>query len=399
MGTSFTSERVYFDHNATTPVSPLIQEKAPELLMAWGNPSSIHASGRGPKSILRETRNALAKELNCHPLELIFNSGASEGNTTVLESVLRLSKKKKFLISAVEHPSVLKTAEKLSQSGAEVEYFSPSIEGHLDLEKFKKMLTPDTALVSMMLANNEFGSIFPISEMAKLAHEVGALFHSDCVQGFGKIPVNLQELGVDYATFSAHKFYSVKGTGFLYAKKGAPLESLIYGGGQERGRRAGTENTFGIGCLGLNLSLLKALPARSDHMRSLRDHFEKEITNVSHVQITAGKSLRLPNTSSIVIDGIDGEVLLMSLDVKGYAVSTGAACSSGSPEPSPALLALGLSRAQAQSSLRVSFGYENTLIEVENFLETLKQVIDHLRQISLAEASASVSSRISKVGG
>lgn len=382
----------YFDHNATTPVSDDVIKAVPEFLQAWGNPSSIHWAGRQPKNILRDTRQSLAKNLGCHPLEIVFTSGGSESNNTVLKGVFdyyqtssfkpELARRTHYMCSQVEHPSIMKTMAHLKALGARVDFIPVSREGKIDMDFFRAHLCEETAVVSVMFANNETGTIFPIAEMAKLAHEKGALFHSDCVQAFGKIPVNLQDLGVDFASFSGHKFYSIKGSGFFFSKRGTNFVSLINGGGQERHRRGGTENVLGIACLGVMAEKLSEVTHHEASVRALRDHMEKRIlAEISESTVTAGESARLPNTSSLIIPGVDGETMLMSLDMKGYAVSTGAACSSGNPEPSPVLLSMGLSRNEAQSSLRVSLGWENTLTQVDEFVETLKAVVERLRQI------------------
>lgn len=385
MGSSYSLQANYFDHNATTPVSSEVVQALPELARAWGNPSSIHWAGRHPKNILRDTRQSLAHHLGCSPLEIVFTSGGSESNNTVLKGVFEQFQKtsrRHFMSSEVEHPSVIKTLLHLRSLGAQVDFIPVNRKGELDLKFYREHLTEDTALVSVMLANNETGTLFPVAEMAKMAHDKGALFHTDAVQAFGKIPVHLQDLGVDYASFSGHKFYSVKGTGFVFARKGAPFLPLVDGGGQERHRRGGTENVLGIGCLGVMAEKLGEVSEQAAKLAQLRDFLETRLlAEISDVRITAGESPRLPNTSSLVIPGVDGETLLMSLDIKGYAVSTGAACSSGNPDPSPVLLAMGLSREEAQSSLRVSLGWSNTREQVEAFVETLKGVVQRLRAI------------------
>jgi cysteine desulfurase len=375
----------YLDHNATTPVAEAVRLALPRLAEAWGNASSIHQASRDPKQILRETRRDLAQILGCSALELIFTSGGSESNNTILKSVWfdRKNERPHFLTSSIEHPSVLKTMAWLKDQGAEVDVIPVNRRGEIDLEFYRRHLTSRTALVSVMAANNETGTLLPIRDLAAMAHDQGILFHTDAVQMFGKLPLNLSELGVDYASFSAHKVYSVKGTGLLFAKKGTPLSPLIHGGGQERHRRGGTENILGIGALGVALTLFGEIGAESDRQARLRDHFEARVlSEIENVMVTAGETPRLPNTSSLVLAGVDGETLLMSLDLKNYAVSTGAACSAGNPEPSPVLLAMGLSRDEAQNSLRVSFGRGNTLEDVDSFVETLKSVTERLRRLN-----------------
>ncbi|MGZ3772112.1 MAG: cysteine desulfurase family protein [Pseudobdellovibrionaceae bacterium] len=383
----------YFDHNATTPVCKEVLEALPELGQIWGNPSSIHWAGRGPKNILRESRKAVADAVGVSPLEIIFTSGGSEANNTVLRGVFEHNqfsslatndqkRRNHYMCSSVEHPSVLKTMSCLKELGAQIDFIPVSREGEIDIEFYKSHLTDETALVSVMVANNETGTLFPIQQMAQLAHEKGALFHTDAVQGFGKIPLNLRELDVDFASFSGHKFYSIKGSGFLYSKKGSQLTPLIHGGGQERHRRGGTENTLGIGCLGVVAKRASLVSEKMQILANLRDEMEMQIlAEIPDVTVTAGKTARLANTSSLVINGADGETMLMSLDIKGYAVSTGAACSSGNPEPSPVLMAMGLSRQEAQNSLRVSLGWDTTREEVTDFVAALKSVVTRLRSL------------------
>jgi cysteine desulfurase len=391
------SSRVYFDHNATTPIDPLIQEAVPQWLSSFGNPSSIHWGGRGPKTLIRDARRSFADLIGCDPLEVIFTSGGSEANNLAIKGVFwnlqaQKSFKNHYVFSSVEHPSVQQAMEFLGRNGAEIEVFPVTNGGEIDLEAFQKVLRPETALVSFMLANNETGTLFPIKKMVKLAHEAGALFHSDCVQALGKMLFEVRHLGVDLASFSSHKFYSLKGSGALFSRKGISLEPLIHGGGQERHRRAGTENVLAIAALGLMSSRAPEIAMRIEHMRSLRDRFEARILEeIANVRITGQNQNRLSNTSSLVIDGVEGETLLMNLDMEGFAVSTGAACSSGSPEPSPALLAMGLTRREAQSSLRVSLGWENTLEEVDSFVETLKRVVARQRRIYQPRGDNSVS--------
>jgi len=337
---------------------------------------------------MREARAKIAKFLGANPLELVFTSGGTEANNLALKGVFETQasrgseKRNRYLISSVEHPSIKRTAEYLESRGAEVVVIPVNRRGEIDLAAYDAALNEDTALVSIMLANNETGNVFPIKELAARAHAKGALFHSDCVQALGKLELNLTDLGVDLATFSGHKFYSLKGAGILYTRRGVQLESLIHGGGQERHRRGGTENTLAIAALASMCELKDDVARHAETMRELRDHLEKRIfSEITHVRVTGADSPRVPNTSSLIVPGVDGEILLMNLDLKGFAVSTGAACSSGSPEPSPVLLAMGLSRREAQSSLRVGLGWSTTREEVDRFVDTLVGVVSHLRSI------------------
>ncbi len=386
-------KRVYFDHNATTPIEPSILNRLNHWAEAWGNPSSIHEEGRKPKLMLREARAQLAKVFGAKPLELVFTSGGSEANSFIIEGVFhRLQKvgKNHYLVGATEHPSVIKSFEFIKSLGAEIETVPVGCNGEVDLEKFENQIRPNTGLISMMVANNETGVVYPIKKMAKIAHKKGVLFHSDCVQAVGKMKFKINDLGVDFATLSAHKFYSLKGCGVAFVKTGVGLESLIHGGGQERGRRAGTENLLAISAFSEVSKNLDEIDDALKRMSSLRDTLENWIQeNISDVRINGRNSKRVVNTSNMVIEGVDGETLLMNLDMKGFAVSTGAACSSGSQEPSPALLAMGLTREEAQSSLRVSLGWGNTQEEVNAFCEVLKSVVTRIRNINLKEMRSS----------
>ncbi len=245
-------KRIYFDHNATTPIHPEILERSGQWLKSWGNASSIHQSGREPKTIIREARKNFSDLIHVNQLEVIFTAGGSESNNFAIKGIFFQNNKSTaiaknhYLVSTVEHPSVLETFEFLKRQGADVEYIDVNKFGEIDLEKFERQVRSDTALVSCMLANNETGHVFPIRKMAKIAHEKGALFHTDAVQALGKMSLNISELEVDLASFSGHKFYALKGVGVLYVRTGVRLENLIHGGGQERNRRAGTENTLSI---------------------------------------------------------------------------------------------------------------------------------------------------------
>jgi len=376
---------IYLDHNATTPLHPDLRSKVADWLAEWGNPSSIHWAGRGPKALIREARHNVAATVGCDALELIFTSGGSEANNLAFKGVLGTGPsngRDQIIISSVEHPSVRKTAEYFEGLGYRVDMVNVSRDGELDVEQFDSLLSEKTAFVSVMLANNETGHLFPVAHVAEQAKRKGALVHCDAVQALGKIPLNVRTLGVDLATFSGHKFYALKGCGVLYARKGVQLTSLIHGGGQERGRRAGTENAPAIAALGEMCSAVnrRRIFAEALRLRQLRDHMEARILReIPDVRLTGHEGVRLPNTSNMTIKDVDGETLLMNLDVHGFAVSTGAACSSGNPEPSPTLLAMGLTRAEAQSSLRLSLGWETTAGEIEEFVTVLKATVVRLR--------------------
>lgn len=380
-----TMMNVYLDHNATTPVHPEVLERLPEWAKHWGNPSSVHKASREPKTLIRETRKALAEYFKVHPLELIFTSGGSESNNLAIKGTffaLQKLGRTHFITSTIEHPSVMMAFEFLEKNGATVDYIPVGIDGKLDLEFYKNKLTEKTALVSVMLANNETGAIHPIKEMCEQAHAKGALFHTDAVQALGKMSVDLENLGVDLASFSGHKFYSLKGTGILFQKRGTQLESLISGGGQERGRRAGTENILSIASLGYMISKSSEILNENERIEKLRDDMEKRVLeSIPDIRIFKNSN-RLPNTSNLFIEGVDGETLLMNLDMHGICVSTGAACSSGSQEPSAVLRAMGYTRKEAQCSLRISLGWHNNAEQMEYFLEVLSKVVIRIRQFS-----------------
>ena len=389
-----TQQQVYFDHNATAPLAEHLPAEIAQWLNYWGNPSSIHLSGRGPKRLLRKARADIARMIGAKPLELVFTAGGSEANNTVLKGVFEKFREKNsqgsfgLMISAVEHPSVTQAA-KFLEANYNIRLFVIPVNRHgfIDLEFYKKTLSEETIhLVSVMYANNETGNIFPIAEMSRFARENGALFHTDGVQALGKTTVNVQDWGVDFASFSAHKFYALKGCGVIYSKSGSTYESLIHGGAQERKRRAGTENLLAIASLGSMSLQANHIEPQAERIAQLRDYLEQRIlSEISGVSVNGGKAPRLANSLNLTIADADGESLLMNLDLEGFAVSTGAACSSGNPEPSPVLLSMGLSPEQAQTSLRLSLGWSNTKNDVDTFIESLKTIVARLRKIKEQE--------------
>lgn len=390
--------RVYLDHNATTPPDSEVMARLVSWAQDWGNPSSIHQAGRGPKTRLREARDQVAKMIGASALEVIFTAGGSESNTLAIKGALAAMReagdtRRHILTSELEHPSVRRTMESLGPE-YEIEFLSLDRSGRIDVEDLRRRLrVGETALVSTMLVNNETGVIQPVAEIAALAKEAGARVHTDAVQGLGRLPIDVHALGVDYASFAGHKFYALRGAGVLYAAKGAPLRPVVEGGGQERHRRGGTENVLAIAALGFMCSLAPSeISAKAKRVTELRDHFEARVLReIADVSVTAGASPRVGNTSSLLIPGTDGETLLMSLDMEGFAVSTGAACSSGSPEPSPVLLAMGLSRDEAQCSLRVGVGWSNTQGDIDRFVDVLKKVVARLRTLRSYQVSKPVS--------
>ena len=381
--------RIYLDYNSTTPLWPEAVNGAKKAFIEWGNPSSIHQTASGAKTLLWESRQYIAKLLFCHPLELVFTSGASESNNQAFKGLCLKAasgKRNEVILSSVEHPSLLSVGDFIRKQGFKVHYVPVSKEGQLDEEYFEKHLSEKTLLVSVMLANNETGVIYPIKKLAEKAKQKGAFFHSDMVQGLGKIPVNLKDFGVDMASFSGHKFYSLKGCGLLYCKKDVPLESLIQGGAQERSRRAGTENLPGIAAFG---SVAKTFLEREEemleknrHIEKLRDEMEEQLRNqISDLKVVAGQVQRLPNTSCLYIPGLQGETLLINLDLKGFSLSAGSACNSGKLSASSVLTAMGFSEAEARSCLRVSLGFDTSSEHIKAFVKALKQTVVKLRSL------------------
>jgi len=385
------SKLTYLDYNATTPLHPALLSFTQETLTKFGNPSSVHGLGRESKKVISQARAMVASFLNCEELELVFTSGGSEGNNTALKGASRFfsPERREIICTKIEHPSVLKTIEFLEKQGFKIKYLNVGKNGSLDLEHLDELLNPQTAMVTVQLVNNETGNIFPIKEIAKRAHNAGAVMHSDMVQGLGKIPIDLKDLNVDFATFAGHKFYSLKGTGILFIKKGARLAPLIAGGGQERSRRAGTENALAIGTLGEAIRVLGPDLGRTTHsLEKLRDHFETRVKNeIRNCRINGGESLRVGNTSNITFENIDGETLLINLDTRGFAVSSGAACSSGSQEPSPVLRGMGFTAEEASQSIRVSLGWLTTEDEMNRFFDNLKGSVIQMRDAKRAMAA------------
>ncbi|MBI2167682.1 MAG: aminotransferase class V-fold PLP-dependent enzyme [Candidatus Omnitrophica bacterium] len=378
---------IYFDHNATAPVRPeVLEAMAPFWREFMGNPSSIHQAGRLADKAVREARRETAHFLGAEESEIIFTSGGAESNNTVFRSVISTEKgKREIVTTTVEHSTVLKPVRALQEERIEVTFLPVDESGALNLEKLEESLTPETALVSVMMANNETGVLFPIEKIGRKVREKGILFHVDAVQAVGKIPVSLRSLPVDFLSLSAHKFGGPKGVGALYLRKGTPFRPLLVGGAQERGRRAGTQNVPGIAGLGAALRGLKeGMDGESQRVKDLRDDFEEKVLRkIPSVQVNGDRQNRLPNTSNLAFEDVDQEALLILLDEAGLRASQGSACFSGSPEPSHVLRAMGFSEARAKSSVRFSFGAENTREEVGVAVELLVGFVGRLRKIEL----------------
>ncbi|MDY7030576.1 MAG: cysteine desulfurase NifS [Thermodesulfobacteriota bacterium] len=380
-------ERIYMDYNATTPLHPEVLEAIlPFLKGKFGNPSSIHWAGREIKGRIEEAREKVAALLNGDPSEIVFTSGGSESDNLAIKGVAFALKEKgtHIITTQVEHPAVLNTCQYMESAGYIVTYLSVDRQGMIDLDELRDAITEKTILISMMYANNETGVLFPIREIGEIAAERGIILHTDAVQAVGKIPMDVEDLNVDLLSLSGHKLHGPKGVGCLYLKKGTRLTSLIHGGHHEEGRRAGTENTPGIVGLGKACEIVvRDMAAQSSHIAGLRDRLYTGITERLDYVILNGDPINtLPNTLNLGFEFVEGESLLISLDLEGIAVSTGSACSSGSLKPSHVLRAMKIPPELAQGSIRFSLGPENIEKEVEYVLDVLPEIVSRLRSIS-----------------
>ena len=378
---------VYADHAATTPVHEAARKAMLHCLEEdYGNPSSLHSVGQRAREILDQARADVAQCLNADPAEIYFTGGGSEADNQALltGALLGAKKGKKHLITtAFEHHAVLHTMKALEKQGFTVTYLDVHEDGVVRLEDVASAITDDTALVSVMMVNNEIGTIQPIQEIAKLCQEKGVLFHTDAVQAVGHIPVDVKALGVDMLSLAAHKFHGPKGVGALYCRKGIRPEILIQGGAQERGRRGGTENMPGI--VGMAAALKEAvsnLNADMVYVTALRERLIEGLSQIPHSRLNGHRELRCPGTVNFCFEGIEGESLLLWLDAKGVAASSGSACTSGSLDPSHVLLALGLPHEIAHGSLRLSLSADNTEEEVAHILKVVPEVVAYLRGMS-----------------
>lgn len=373
---------IYLDNNATTrPASAAVEAMVLCLQDHWGNPSSAHRMGRRPEGILVQAREQVAALLACSPGELVFTSGGTESLTQAFRGVFEgLPAKRHFILSAVEHSAGLAQAEWLKGQGAEVTLLGVDGHGRLDLEDLKAALRPDTALVSLMTANNETGVLMPVAEAASLAKSAGALFHTDAVQAAGRIPLDVKSLGVDLLSLSGHKFHGPKGAGALFIRRGIRLKPLVLGGHQERGRRGGTENVAAIAGLGVAAELAQGHLEDMPRVRRLRDHLESRLSALIPDLCIQGSYLdRVPNTSLLSVPGLEGEALLLKLDAEGICVSTGSACTSGQKEPSHVLRAMGVPPETARGTIRISLSRQTTDAEIETVIEALPRIVVELR--------------------
>jgi cysteine desulfurase len=358
----------------------------PCLGEVYGNASSIHWFGQQAKLALEQARRQVAGLLGCRPAEVVFTSGGTEANNLAILGAARAAHKerKHVITTAIEHPCVLDACRQLQKGGVEVTFVRVGRDGVVSPDDIRAALRPETILISVMHANNEIGTIQPVREIAAIAREAGVYLHCDGVQSTGKIPVDVRELGADLYSLSGHKIYGPKGTGALYVRRGVRLGRILFGGHHERDRRPGTENVAGLVGLGAAAELARrSLPSEMARLAPLRDRLEQRLlARIDSAAANGGRAPRVPNTTNVRFDFVDGEALVIALDLKGFAVSSGAACSSGSVEPSHVLTAIGLSPEQARSSLRFSLGRQNTAEQVDALIEAVEGAVDRLRELS-----------------
>ena len=380
--------RTYFDHNATTPVDPAVLELVVRVTREeFGNASSVHHFGQRAKAVLDDARSAVARLMNAEPSEIVFTSGGTEADNFALRGVaeaLEPTGRRHLIATTIEHEAVLVTLKALARRGWKTTLLPVDQSGIVAVEALAEALTDETAIVSVMHANNEIGTVQPIAELASLAHARGALFHTDAVQSVGKLTLDVRALGADLASISAHKFYGPKGAGALFIKRGTRVAPILTGGKHERTRRAGTENVPGIAGLGKAAELaVQKLAVDGTRVGGLRDRLESAVlASIPGTAINGAREPRVPNTTNISFEGIEAESLLIALDLEGFAVSTGSACSSGTLEPSHVLRAMGLPAHRTQNSIRISLGTRNTDAEVDAFLAKLPAVVGKLRTVT-----------------
>ena len=378
--------RGYFDYNATTPVDPAVLEAMlPYLGSVFGNAGSVHSVGQAARGAVDAARESVARFVGAKSSEIVFTSGGTEAdNLAIFGSVAACVRTKKHVItSTIEHPAVLQSCEALAMRGIDVTFVPVDSSGVVDPDQVRRALRPETALISIMFANNETGAVQPVEEIGRIAREAGVVFHCDAVQAAGKLPLDVNALGVDLLSISAHKFYGPKGVGTLFVRKGTPIEPLFRGGHAERDRRPGTENVPGIVGIGKAAQLAGESVARdSERIADLRNGFERELLARIPKAAVNGDTKRVGNTSNLRFPGAGAEALLIALDLQGIACSSGAACSSGSTEPSHVLKAVGLSDDEARSSLRFSLGRQTTEAEIDYGLAVIPAVVERIRALS-----------------
>jgi cysteine desulfurase len=389
--------RVYFDYNATTPLAPLVTEAVIQATRdIFGNASSIHHFGQQAKATMDDARSAVAALINADPSEVVFTSGGTEADNFAIRGAaeaLEVTGRRHLIASAIEHEAVLNTFKSLARRGWRTTLLPVDQSGVVSPDRLREVITADTAVVSVMHANNEIGTVQPVAALAAIAHEHGALMHTDAVQSAGKIPVDVRALGVDLLALSAHKFNGPKGAGVLWIKRGTRLLPIVTGGKHERNRRAGTENVPAIAGLGVAVRLAASkLASEAARVGALRDRLEAGILGaVPGTAVNGAADARVPNTSNISFDRVEAESLLIALDLEGIAVSTGSACSSGTLEPSHVLKAMGLPTHRTQNSLRFSLGMYSTEEEVERVIAVLPGIVEKLRALTRKPTAQAIS--------
>ena len=381
-------KRIYLDNNATTPVDPAVLEAMLPFFSAdFGNASSIHTFGQRARAAVETAREQVAAPLNARPQEIVFTSGGTESDNHAIFGVVNASMAataKHIITSSIEHEAVLNTCQALETQGVAVTYLPVNRDGLINLEDLRKAIRPETVLITIMHANNELGTVQPVAEIGRIAAEADVYFHTDAVQSVGKIPVDVKSLQLDLLSLSGHKLYAPKGIGALYIKGSARVRQFLYGGHHQRGFRPGTENVAGIVGLGKAAELARiSLDSDAQRISSLRDQLERGIlSGIPDSRANAANAPRTPNTSNITFPGIEGEALIIALDLKGLACSTGAACSSGAVEPSHVLTAIGLPASEARASIRFSLGRKTTAADIEAALGIVAAAVAQLRQLS-----------------
>jgi cysteine desulfurase len=387
-------QRVYLDHNATTPVHPTVVEAMTKVLREdFGNPSSVHHFGQRAKSVMDQARSSVASLIGADPSEVVFTSGGTESDNFAIRGAaeaLDATRRRHLIATTIEHEAVLNTLKALARRGRPTTLLRVDGTGIVAPDALKEALTDDTAVVSVMHANNEIGTIQPILELARIAHDRGALFHTDAVQTAGKVTVDVKALDVDLLSISAHKFYGPKGVGALWIRRGLRLLPVLTGGKHERSRRAGTENVAGIVGMGVAATLAAAkIDEEAKRISTLRDRLEEGVLRaVPGTIVNGARSPRVSNTTNISFDRIEAESLLIALDLEGVAVSTGSACSSGTLEPSHVLKAMGFPPHRTQNSIRFSLGAANTDADVDRVVAILPGIVDKLRSLTRVPARA-----------
>jgi cysteine desulfurase len=378
-------QRFYFDHNATTPVAPEVLETMVSCLgQVYGNASSIHHFGQAAKQRLEAARRQVASLIHANATEIVFTGGGTEADNMAVLGVAR-GGRGHVVTTAIEHPAVLMAVGQLEREGLAVTAVRVGSNGIVSPDDIRRALRPDTVLVSVMHANNELGTVQPIAEIARVTRDAGVPLHVDGVQALGKIPVDVEALGVDLYSMSGHKLYAPKGVGALYVRRGTKIHPIVFGGHHERDRRPGTENVAGIAAFGAAAeSAASRLSEDGERLGALRDRLEAAVLDrIPGAGVNGSRWNRVPNTSNLYFDGIDGEAMVIALDLRGFAVSTGAACSSGAIAPSHVLTAIGLDADRARASMRFSLGRSNTAEQVDALAEAIGASVAHLRRISV----------------